>query len=156
MIVEAQVKAIEELAGATIAGNPDYFLVEVRIKPTNNVKVFVDADHGVSIGEIAKYNRSLYAAIEEANIFPVGDFSLELSSPGLDEPLKLHRQYVKNIGRKVEVTDKDGTKTEGKLLAVADQNIVLETTTGKGKKAETKQQEILFDNIKTIKVQVVF
>ena len=45
-------------------------------------------------------------------------FHLEVSSPGLDEPLKLHRQYLKNIGRKVEVLLKDGRKIEGKLLEV--------------------------------------
>ena len=49
-----------------------------------------------------RFNRALYKKIEEANFFPHGDFSLEVSSPGLDEPLKLYRQYKKNIGRPVE------------------------------------------------------
>ncbi len=56
--------------------------------------------------------------IEEMAMFPAGDFSLEVSSPGLDEPLKMLRQYRKNIGRQVELTLQDGSKKEGKLLIV--------------------------------------
>jgi ribosome maturation factor RimP len=153
---DALIKQLEELVKEVIAANPDYFLVEVRIKPTNNVKVFLDADHGAVISDMARYNRSLYAAIEEKNLFPTGDFSLEVSSAGLDEPLKLHRQYVKNTGRPVEVMLKEGIKLEGKLLHISDQGIVIESTTGKGKKAVTVQNEILFDNIKTTKIQIVF
>lgn len=144
------------MANKALAGKPGYFLVELRIKPTNNVKVFVDADQGVNIGEIARYNRSLYALIDESGLFTAGDFSLEVSSPGLDEPLKLHRQYVKNTGRKVEVVQNDGTRIEGKMISVSDSGIIVEASSGKGKKAETKQHDIHFDNIKTTKVQVVF
>ncbi len=51
--------------------------------------------------------------MEEAAIYPDGDFSLEVSSAGLDEPLKSLRQYKKNIGRLVEVQFQDGTQKEG-------------------------------------------
>ena len=72
-------------------------MVEVRIKPTNNIKVYIDGDQGVSIEKLVNYNRKLYKKIEEDGMYPNGDFSLEVSSPGLDEPLKMHRQYQKNI-----------------------------------------------------------
>jgi ribosome maturation factor RimP len=156
MIQDTLIKGLEEMTRRVIENNPDYFLVELRIKPTNNVKVFLDADHGVGIHEITKFNRSLYKMIEESGVFPAGDFSLEVSSPGLDEPLKLHRQYVKNIGRHVEVSGHDGSKKEGKMIAVTDNSITLEYSVGKGKKAETVQNEIQFDNIKSTKIQVVF
>jgi ribosome maturation factor RimP len=94
--------------------------------------------------------------MEEEAWFPNGDFSLELSSPGLDEPLKLHRQYVKNTGRKVEIVSKEGVKTEGKLLQVAEDSITVEEVTGKGKKMEIKQHVIPFETIKTTKIQVTF
>src|SRR5690606_41905651 len=107
MTIEVQVKAVERMVEEILAEDPQYFLVEVKIRPTNNVKVFVDGDNGISIGQCASYNRELYKKIDTAGIFADGDFSLEFSSPGLDEPLKLFRQYRKNTGRKVEVTLKD-------------------------------------------------
>src|SRR5215467_7190208 len=119
MNIDAQIQAIEQKAIALISPDPDSFLVEVKIKPGNNVKVFIDSDHGVSIDKLASLNRSLYKQIEESGLFANNDFSLEISSPGLDEPLKLHRQYVKNIGRHVEVTLKSGIKKEGKLISAA-------------------------------------
>ena len=96
-----------------IEAEPEVFLVEIRIKPTNNVKVFLDADNGMSIDKLVQYNRKLYRDIEESSFFPGGDFSLEVSSPGLDEPLKLHPPILKNIGRFVEVTS-DGWQSKEK------------------------------------------
>lgn len=136
--------------------DPSCFLVEVKVKPTNNIKVFLDADGGISIAKCVTYNRALYKQIEEQGMFPDGDFSLEVSSPGLEEPLKLKRQYQKNIGRSVEVTLNDGSKTEGKLLSLTDESIVLEETKGKNKKKEITEHIILFNNIKTTKIQIQF
>ncbi|MBD0296162.1 MAG: ribosome maturation factor [Flavisolibacter sp.] len=137
-----------------LSGHPSHFLVEVRIKPTNNVKVFVDADEGISLSDLVDYNRSLYKQLEGSGLFPNDDFSLEVSSPGLDEPLKLHRQYKKNIGRYVDVMLVDGTKKEGKLVEATEDGIVIETENGKGKKREVKNESILFDTIKNTKIQV--
>ena len=147
---------IEQRVESLIKDDPAVFLVEVRIKPTNNIKVFVDGDQGVSIEKLVQYNRRLYRQLEEEELFPGGDFSLEVSSPGLDEPLKLHRQYLKNIGRFVEVITNDGDRKEGKLVSADESGLVVETVTGKGKKAETLQHNISFDNIKTTKVQIKF
>jgi ribosome maturation factor RimP len=74
----------------------------------------------------------------------------------LDEPLKIRRQYKKNIGRFVDITLLDGTKKEGKLLEVTEDNVLIEWEEGKGKKKETKQESILFDQIKTTKIQIKF
>ena len=131
-------------------------MVDIRIKPTNNIKVFLDGDQGVGIDDLVKYNRMLYKQLEEDALFPDGDFSLEVSSAGLDEPLKLHRQYIKNIGREVQVTLHDGTVTEGKLVSADENNIVVEETKGKGKKAETLQHSFLFGDIKTTKILIKF
>ena len=141
---------------ALIEGEPEIFLVEIRIKPTNNVKVFLDSDNGMSLDKLIQYNRKLYKDLEENSFFPGGDFSLEVSSLGLDEPLKLRRQYLKNIGRGVEVTRIDGEKNEGKLLQVGETEIVVEEEKGKGKKKELVQHTIPFDNIKSTKIQIKF
>jgi ribosome maturation factor RimP len=139
-----------------LAEHPEDFLVSLKVKPTNNIKIYLDADEGISIDKCIRYNRKLYRIIEESGMFPDGNFSLEVSSPGIDEPLKLHRQYTKNIGRDVEVTMMDETVKEGKLTDVTDAGITIEFTTGKGKKAETHQLPIPFENIKTTTVQIKF
>lgn len=136
--------------------DPENFLVEVKVRPGNNIKIFVDADRGISIDKLAHYNRSLYRQIEESGLFPNNDFSLEISSPGLDEPLKLRRQYLKNIGRYIEVILKSGIKKEGKLIAASDEGIMVEEEIGNKKKKEILQHSLLFDDIKTTKIQIKF
>ena len=156
MINDTVITEVEGLINNLLASEAGDFLVSVKIKPTNNIKIFVDSDKGMSIEKCVKYNRKLYAQIEEKAIFPDGNFSLEISSPGVDEPLKLHRQYVKNKGRNVLVTFKDGSEKEGQLLEVTETDIIIEQKTGKGKKAETHQHVIPFDNIKATTVQIQF
>jgi len=156
MQIEDYIRIIEGMVNSLLSNHPTHFLVEVRIKPTNNIKVFIDADEGVILSDLIEYNRKLYKQLEEGELFPNGDFSLEVSSPGLDEPLKLFRQYKKNIGRFVEITLKDSTKKEGKLVEATEDGVVIETETGKGKKKEIKQESVLFDQIKNTKIQVKF
>jgi len=152
---ENQVITVEKKLNELLSELPGYFLVETSVKPTNNIRVFVDADQGAAIDQLSKINRALYKWVEE-NLFPNGDFSIEVSSPGLDEALKLDRQYLKNIGRVVEIVLKSGLKKEGKLISVSENEIVIEEETGKGKKKEVIQHIILKEEIKTTKVQVKF
>jgi ribosome maturation factor RimP len=156
MTIETQVESVERMIEGLLADDPQYFLVEVKIRPTNNIKVFLDGDKGISIEKCVAYNRQLYKMLEISDLFPPDDFSLELSSPGLDEPLKLLRQYHKNTGRKVEVLLKDGLKIEGELKEVSQTGITVEETKGKNKKKEIIQHNFPFDSIKSTKIQIVF
>lgn len=149
-------KKIEDWIQEILADYPDLFLVEAKIKPTNNIKVFIDGDTGFPIDLCVRINRKLYKLIEEAAIYPEGDFGLEVSSPGITEPLKMHRQYTKNVGRDVEVTFKDGSIKEGTLETVAEEDIILAYTEGKGKKAVQQKLVIPIANIKTTIVQIKF
>ena len=153
---ETQIKALEQKVLALISEDPDHFLVDIRIKPTNNFKVYIDGNQGISVDKLVQYNRKLYKQLEEEGQYPDGDFSLELSSPGLDEPLKLHRQYLKNVGRFVEVVLQDGGKLEGKLISANDEEIEVEEIKGKGKKAVTTLHKLPFSQIKTTKIQIKF
>ena len=155
MNAENQVITVEKKLDELLTELPGYFPVEISVKPTNNIKVFVDADQGAAIDQLSRINRALYKWVEE-NLFPNGDFSIEVSSPGLEEPLKLNRQYLKNVGRMVEIVLKNGLKKEGKLINVAENEIVIEEEIGKGKKKEVVQHIILKEEIKTTKVQVKF
>lgn len=130
------------------------FLIDVKVNPTNNIKVYMDGDNGITIDACIKLNRALYKAIEEEGMFPEGDFSLEVSSPGVDEPLKQMRQYHKNVGRTVEVTKNDGVKDLGILKQVTEFGLILEKTLGK--KKEVIVSEIPFADIKKTIVQISF
>jgi ribosome maturation factor RimP len=154
MNTDSLIQTIEQKVNELISPDPESFLVEVKIRPGNNIKVFIDADHGVSIDKLTQYNRHLYKQIEGSGFFPNDDFSLEISSPGLDEPLKLHRQYVKNIGRFVEVILKSGIKKEGKLVSAATDEIIVEEEKGNKKKKEIVQHIISYNDIKTTKIQI--
>jgi len=147
---------IEELVNRFLENEPEYFLVEVKVKATNNIKVFIDGDKGISIEKCVQFNRQLYKIIEGTDLFPQGNFSLEVSSPGIDKPLKLQRQYLKNTGRNVEILFNDDSVKSGRLLQVSNDDIILEEIVGKGKKAETRQLVIPFSNIKTTTVQIEF
>jgi ribosome maturation factor RimP len=154
MVQDTQIQEVETIVNGLLEG--DVFLVGIRIKPTNNFKVFLDADGGLSIEKCIKINRALYRIMEEKAMYPDGDFSLEVSSPGIDEPLKLLRQYKKNVGRNVEVILNDGTKKEGKLLEVGETAITLQQLEGKGKKAVTVNSVLEFEHIKQTKVLISF
>lgn len=132
----------------------DIFITDIRVKPTNNIKLFLDADSGMNISKCAQINRALYAALEAANLFPDGDFSLEVSSPGVDEPLQSLRQYHKNVGRELEVTLLEGKPVTGLLKSASDDGITL-TVTDK-KKKETTDITLPFSEIKQAVVQISF
>ncbi len=153
---ETQNQVIESFVQAIMADEPSYFLVELKMGPSNNIKLFLDGDGGITIDKCVKVNRALYKKIEEAGIFRDGDFSLEVSSSGLDQPLKLIRQYRKNVGRLVELQLLDGVKLEGRLAEVIEDGIIVEETKGKNKKKELIRHSVLFNNIKTTKIQIVF
>jgi len=154
MMHESQVKTISTLIGSLLADDPSSFLVEVKVMPGNHIKVYLDGDSGITIDKCVALNRGLYKQIEQSDMFPGGDFSLEVSSAGLDEPLKLRRQYKKNINRNVEVLMNDGQKFVGKLVGVNDDEITVEEY--KGRKKEVINHTLSFDNIKSTKIQVVF
>jgi ribosome maturation factor RimP len=160
---ETLIETVTSMVQEILTADPAYFLVDCRIKPINNLKIFLDGDQGITIEKCVQVNRTLYKKLEESGLFPEGDFSLEVSSAGLDEPLKTWRQYKKNIGRSVEILLLDGSRKEGKLTEVGEDGIVLEESSGKpsaGKAAPRKQvmsyHTYLFNNIKTTKIQVVF
>lgn len=156
MTTDTLLHTVTPLVQEQLENDPAYFLVDLRVKPTNNIKIFIDGDNGITIEKCIAVNRALYKKIEEMGLFPEGDFSLEVSSPGLGEPLKQQRQYKRNLGRQVEVILQDDKKVEGKLTGIEEDHIIVEETKGKGKKQETITHNFSFSTIKTTKIQVVF
>jgi ribosome maturation factor RimP len=153
---EAKTLKIKELAEGLLSADPSIFLVRVHIRPINNISVYVDGDQGVTIDKCVKLNRALYKQIVEEGVCPDGEFALEVSSPGVDEPLVLERQYTKNLGRVVEVTDLEGKLIEGKLLSATAEGIEIEEEKGKGKKKEVIKHQLPFSSIKSTVVKIIF
>ena len=147
---------VTELVESILSIDNQYFVVKVVVRPINQISVFVDGDAGITIEKCVQVNRALYKKIVEQGICNDGEFSLEVSSPGVDEPLSMPRQYVKNIGRHVELETLDGRKLEGKLLAADETSIQLEEEKGKGKKKEIIQHFLLMKDIKSTIVKLIF
>ena len=147
---------IEEFVEKFIKEWPSVFLIETKMALGNVISVLLDADDGITIEKCTIVNKALYKFIEESDFFPDGNFSLEVSSSGVGKPLKLIRQYKKNIGRKVEVLMNDETKLEGTLTQVNEEDIIIEEQIGKGKKMTMNTTTILFNQIKHTTVLITF
>jgi ribosome maturation factor RimP len=149
-------KRVTELVEEKIAEMPHLFIVDIKFYPNGKLIVLVDGDNGIGVGECAQISRHVGFHLEEENVIETA-YNLEVSSPGIDTPLTLLRQYSKNIGRTLAVKTTDGTKKEGKLLA-ADENAITieEQIKEKGKKAELVETIIPVDQITETKVLISF
>lgn len=146
---------LEQLVEEKISSEPDHFLVEVKLLP-GKVQVFVDADEGIKIDTCADISRFLEKYLDEEK--PLGEkYVLEVSSPGMDNPLKVLRQYKRRIGREVIVVKTDGQRIDGVLKAANDNGIeVEETIKSKNKVLETNNWQITFTDIKSTKLKLNF
>jgi len=153
MQVEKRVAALVE---EKIADRPELFLVEVKMLPNNKLIIHVDGDQGISIQDCVAISRHVGFHLEEENAIEQA-YNLEVSSPGVGEPLKLIRQYNKNVGRTVSIKLKEGLKKEGKLLAVTENNLLIEESVKeKGKKAVAVQTDVPFNDILETSVLISF
>ena len=153
--MELQEKIIETVESIL---EKEYFLVDVQIKQLKEKKkvmVFLDGDTGVNIDICARVSRSLGDYIEQFDWIDT-PYTLEVSSPGVDNPLKILRQYPQHIGRNLQIKDKNQNIYEGTLMEVGEDYILIEQKQGKGKKAVTSQIKMDFDNIETAKVLISF
>ncbi len=150
---------IEEMATSLLA-RPDHFLVDVIISGTRVQKklvVIIDGDNGVTIEDCAFLSRSLSGRLDETNLISE-NYTLEVTTPGIDSPLRLKRQYKKNVGRGFKVTLKDKSVVKGKLIGTKSDSIELEfeEKPAKGKKKEIKKMDIPFEMIDKAFVQISF
>jgi len=134
----------------------DQFIVEITVGLANEISVSVDSDAGISVGECVQISRHIEGSLDRET----EDFSLEVTSPGLLLPLKVLRQYLKNIGREVEVVTKTGEKQKGNLKSADSEGFEIENKAKEkvdGKMVETtKSLTYLFDQIKTVKIIISF
>lgn len=135
-----------------------YFLVDVDVNSSNKIVVLVDGDSGVPI----EFCVSLSRLIENSIDREVEDFELEVSSPGIGQPFRVHRQYLKCLGREVEVLAFDGIKYKGTLKSVTESGIVITEEKSvkikgrKKKELQTIEHSFSFDEIKSVKETIKF
>lgn len=143
---------IARLTQEKIAGSP-LFLVEVKVSP-NKVTVYLDHPKGVGIEDCVAVSRHLQSAFDGTPVFE--QHELEVSSPGMDEPLKVLPQYNKRIGRRVNVITFDGLKHTGTLVSADDLGIELDREIARkvnGRKQITHESVRLpFEQIKETRV----
>ncbi|GAL87593.1 transcription termination protein NusA [Sporocytophaga myxococcoides] len=138
----------------------DLFIVDLVITGNSGrqkISITLDGDKGVDIDTCAYLSRKVGNEIEETNLIDSA-YVLEVSSPGVDQPLKLKRQYYRNIGRRVSVTLLDESQINGLLKEVNEREIVLdaEKKDKASKKIVIESCQIAFSDIKKTNVLVSF
>ncbi len=149
-------KRVIELIEEKIADKPDLFIVDVSMKSPGKLIILMDGDQGITIQDCAAISRHVGFHLEEENVLE-NAYNLEVSSPGIDTPLKSIRQYAKNIGRSISLKLKEGIKKEGVLLTATENELSIEERMKeKGKKAFVVETHIPFDQIIETKVLISF
>jgi ribosome maturation factor RimP len=151
-------KRVTELVEEKISaeGRTDLFLVDVKMHSNGKLIILVDGEKGIGIADCAQISRHVGFYLEEENVLEDA-YNLEVSSPGIDAPLVLPRQYVKNVGRQLAIKMTDGSKKEGKLTGMTEDAVIIEEVSKeKGKKAETIEVVLPFSQITETKVLISF
>ena len=136
----------------------DLFLVDFDVLADNSIKIVIDGDNGVLVGDCMFISRAIEHNLDREE----QDFSLEILSAGATSPLTNIRQYKKNIGRTLSVKTTSNEDIEGKLTEVDDEKILLEWKArepkpiGKGKVTVKKQAELSYDTISKAQVVIKF
>lgn len=140
------------------------FLVDIKFPMGRQIEVYVDSDEGIHISECADISRFLEKNLDGSGLVPE-NYILEVSSPGMSNPLKVPRQYKRRIGRILEIVKTDGTQLDAQLLEADDEKVrlreVIEEKKSKSQKKgqETKEPQefvLRFDEIKKAVLQFKF
>jgi ribosome maturation factor RimP len=145
---------LEEIKNTVISQLKEkQFLVDIKHTENNQVLVYIDDYNGLTIAECKRISKTIASVFDRE----VEDYSLEVSSPGLDKPFKVIDQYFKNLNKYIFVLLKDGIKYEGILKSVDDRGIRLEITKKINKKDfETLIQDFEFKDIKKANLKIDF
>lgn len=149
---------VQQLLQEALDENPALFLINLDIKGDNEIKVTIDGDHGVTVQDCIAVSRKVEHNLDRED----EDFSLEVMSVGATTPLELPRQFIKNIGRSLEVKTTQGDKIEGLLETATENEATLVWKTrepkpvGKGKVTVQKTATLPYEDIVQAKVVIKF
>ncbi|WP_228237001.1 ribosome assembly cofactor RimP [Allomuricauda sp. M10] len=148
---------VESLLNKALEERPSLFLIDFTVGGDNTIKVVLDGDKGVSLQDCMDVSRAIEHNLDREE----EDFSLEVASAGAASPMRLPRQFTKNIGRQLKVRT-NGQELEGTLVDASENSITLEwkarepKPTGKGKVTVQKREQIAFSDIQEAKVILKF
>ena len=148
---------IRTLVEEALAENESLFLIEMKLGADNSIRIIVDGDQGVPLSECIRISRHVEHNLDREE----EDFSLEVTTPSITDPIINSRQYNKNIGRTLKVKTEQGDY-EGKLVDIEEEKLVLKWKArepkpiGKGKVTVEKQEKVPVDEIKEAKVKIIF
>ena len=149
---------IRNLVDIAIQENSELFLIDLQFLADNKIYVEIDGDNGVSLNECIRVSRGVEHNLDRE----VEDFSLEVTTPDVAQPIKVNRQFIKNLNRTLTIRLKDNTKLEGVLKKVLPDSIELEWKTrepkaiGKGKVTVVKTTTVSYEDIAEAKVKIIF
>lgn len=147
---------INDLIEAALRDRTDLFLIECTISSDHHIRILLDGDQGVNLKTCIEISRSIEHNLDRET----EDFSLEVASAGVGNPLQNRRQYTKNIGRKLRVERDSEPTLEGVLTAATETDFTLEwkqrepKPVGKGKQTVIKKKILSYQEIKSAKVLV--
>lgn len=149
---------VEQLVHEFLETRKDLYLVDLKISVGDDITVILDGDEGLSLQDCLDASRAIEFNLDREE----HDFSLQVMSPGLSEPLKLPRQFKKNMGREIEVLLNSDEKIQGEVVAVDDEKVTLvlryrrPKLIGKGKEDVVENKEIPYADIKKALVVIKF
>lgn len=147
---------INDLIEAALRDRTDLFLIECTISSDHHIRILLDGDQGVNLKTCIEISRSIEHNLDRET----EDFSLEVASAGVGNPLQNRRQYTKNVGRKLRVERDSEPTLEGVLTAATETDFTLEwkqrepKPVGKGKHTVIKKEILSYQEIKSAKVLV--
>lgn len=149
---------VEQLVHEFLESRKDLYLVDLKISAGDDITVILDGDEGLSLQDCLDASRAIEFNLDREE----HDFALQVMSPGLSEPLKLPRQFKKNMGREIEVLLNSDEKIQGEVVAVDDEKVTVvlryrrPKLIGKGKEDVVENKEIPYTEIKKALVVIKF
>ncbi len=150
-------KQIEDIVAGKIA-DTDLFLVDVKIDTQNNITVVLDSPEGISIDACVVMSQYIESQLDRES----EDFALEVSSPGVGQPLKVLQQYTKILNGTIEILLNNGQKINGILRDANQEGILVEYEAkekpegAKRPVKVTKTEPYAFSEIKSVKETIIF
>ncbi|MAN58816.1 MAG: ribosome assembly cofactor RimP [Flavobacteriaceae bacterium] len=149
---------VEQLLQQALDNNPSLFLLDLNISEANHIQVVIDGDEGVTVEDCMSVSREIEHNLDREEL----DFSLEVMSAGVSEPLVSPRQYKKNVGRKLKVRTNDGKTVEGDIANATEEAVTLHwkvrepKPVGKGRHTVEKEAVLSYGDIAEAKVMITF
>lgn len=147
MISESYIRQLveEKLEGT------EMFIVDLSVGSNNRIVVEIDGMAGVTIDDCVAVSRQIESNLDREQ----EDFELQVSSAGIDKPLRDRRQFEKNIGREVKIILQDSAELKGVLLEVGD-NLKVKLPASKKKKLPEREEAVAWENIRETKILISF